>query len=180
MKYIVVLLFLFFSLGKSYTQAVIEMPREARQDNDIVKTFPYNIELYDIKNDVYNSAELFKKKKKPLVLMFWLTTCGPCRMELTAIKGKYSTWKKDKDFDMVAISTDFAENHQNFIDRVTKEAWPFPAYRDVRREFSSVLPGGLNGLPQLFIFDTNGNIVYHKKRYIPGDEDAIFEKVKEL
>ena len=43
-----------------------------------------------------------------------------------------------------------------------------------------VMPGELNGLPQIFILDEKGNTVYHHKRYIPGDEDELFAKIKEL
>ena len=43
-----------------------------------------------------------------------------------------------------------------------------------------VMPAGLNGLPQVFVFDKDGTIVYHKRKYKPGDEDVLFEKVKAL
>jgi len=43
-----------------------------------------------------------------------------------------------------------------------------------------VMPGALNGLPQTFIFDKNGEIAYHKRKYRGGDEKKLFAKVKEL
>jgi cytochrome c biogenesis protein CcmG, thiol:disulfide interchange protein DsbE len=153
---------------------------QSRDENLIVHTFPYNIEVKDSNDIVFNSETLFGNRKKPLVVLFWLTTCYPCRMEMEAITQKYAAWMKNYNFDMVAISTDFPENHQKFIDLVKKEKWPFPAYHDFRKEFRIVMPDGLNGLPQLFIFDKKGNIVYHKRKYIPGDEDMIVEKVKSL
>ena len=42
------------------------------------------------------------------------------------------------------------------------------------------MPEGLDGLPQTFVLDQNGNIVYHKKKYRMGDENLLFEKVKEI
>jgi peroxiredoxin len=42
------------------------------------------------------------------------------------------------------------------------------------------MPGQLNGLPQTFIIDKDGNIVYHKRKYRSGDEDLLFEKVKTI
>ena len=41
------------------------------------------------------------------------------------------------------------------------------------------MPGRLNGLPQVFLLDKNGEIVYHKRKYLPGDEDKLFEAIKE-
>jgi cytochrome c biogenesis protein CcmG, thiol:disulfide interchange protein DsbE len=152
----------------------------SRDENLIDHTYPYNIEVKDSNDVLYSSTNLFANRKKPLVVLFWLTTCYPCRMEMEAITQKYAGWKKSYNFDMVAISTDFPENHQKFIDLVKQEKWPFPAYHDFRKEFRAVMPDGLNGLPQLFIFDKKGNIVYHKRKYIPGDEDMIVEKVKSL
>ena len=51
---------------------------------------------------------------------------------------------------------------------------------DMNREFRRIMPGELNGLPQTFIIDKNGEIAYHKRKYRAGDEDALFAKIKEL
>ncbi len=178
MNKFIVILFIFLGGGIFAQSEIIADP--SRSETLIDHTFPYNIELQDVNDKLFNTATLFANRKKPLVVLFWLTTCYPCRMELEAIKQKYAAWKKSNNFELIAISTDFAENHQKFIDLVKKEEWPFPAYHDFRKEFRSVMPEGLNGLPQLFIFDKKGNIVYHKRKYIPGDEDMIVEKVKSL
>ena len=42
------------------------------------------------------------------------------------------------------------------------------------------MPGNINGLPQVFLYDAEGNIVYHKRKYRSGDEDMLFEKIKAL
>jgi hypothetical protein len=42
------------------------------------------------------------------------------------------------------------------------------------------MPGELNGLPQVFIFDKNGKLAYRHKGFRPGDEVELFEKIKEL
>ena len=60
------------------------------------------------------------------------------------------------------------------------EKWAWETFHDVRKEFGSVLPGELNGLPQVFIFDKNGEIAYQKRKYYPGDEDVLFKKIVEM
>ena len=155
-------------------------PTEPRAPNLINKTFPFEIALKDTAGRVYNSAQVLKTGKKPLVLVFWLTTCGPCLQELSAYKSKYDDWKKEADFRMIAISTDFPQNAENVVKRTKQSEWQFESYHDYIREFGMVMPGELNGLPQIFILDEKGNIVYHHKRYIPGDEDELFAKIKEL
>lgn len=167
-------------------QAVAAVPQSnyyidpARPANQIQSTFPYDIPLRNVQGDTLNSAKVFEKNGKPTVLMFWLTTCGPCRMELNAIKDKYDNWKEQADFNFYAISTDFPKNYPQFVSRVDEGNWHFPAYHDLNREFRMVMPGELNGLPQVFVMDKNGNIAYHTRKYIPGDEDALFAEIKKL
>ncbi|NOT37536.1 MAG: TlpA family protein disulfide reductase [Saprospiraceae bacterium] len=146
----------------------------------VKKEFPYNISLQNTEGDVINTSKLFKKNRKATVLLFWMTTCGPCRSELTAISGKFNTWKKSTDFDFYAISMDFPNRFEQFKTRVKESQWPFPAYFDFNREFCTVMPGELNGLPQLFVFDKEGKIIYTTRRYQAGDEDKLFEVLKKV
>ena len=90
--------------------------------------------------------------------MFWLTTCYPCGMEMKAISGKYNQWKKEANFNFYAISTDWPKNEQSFINRVQKKNFPWESYWDFNKEFKYIMPGKLNGLPQVFLLDKNGNI----------------------
>ncbi|MBI5916438.1 MAG: peroxiredoxin family protein [Bacteroidetes bacterium] len=168
------------------TAAVVLQPRQshyvetARPAHQISATFPYDIALRTAAGDTLNSATVFAKNGKPTVLMFWLTTCGPCRLELKAISEKYETWQQEAGFNLYAISTDFPKNYGQFVSRVHDARWPFPAYHDLNREFRLVMLGELNGLPQVFVLDKNGNIAYHTRKYVPGDEDKLFEEVKKL
>ena len=146
-----------------------------------IKTeYPYNIDLKTPDGEVLNSSKVFKQNGKPSVVMFWLTTCYPCGLELAAITKKFPQWQEEADFNLYAISTDFPKNAAKFTKRVKSGQWTFEAYHDYTRQFMKVMPAGLNGLPQVFVFDKDGTIVYHKRKYKPGDEDVLFEKVKEL
>jgi len=150
----------------------------SRPKDKIKQDFPFDIPMTNSKREKINSELVLKKNGKPTIVLFWLTTCYPCRMELNAIKKKYPQWKKEADFNFVVISTDFQKNYEKFITRVAKEDWAWETYHDTNREFKKVIPGKLNGLPQTFIYDTNGEIVYHKRKYQSGDEDKLFEEVK--
>ncbi len=152
----------------------------SRPSNKINHEYPFDIDLKRADSSVINSSKLFKKNNKPTVLLFWLTTCGPCRMELSAISGKYSQWQKEAKFNFFAISTDWQENSGQFVKRVQESKWQFEALHDFNREFRMVMPGELNGLPQVFVLDKDGKIVYHKRKYIPGDEDQLFAEIKKL
>jgi peroxiredoxin len=154
------------------------------QENTVLsekdKKFPFNIELKDLDGKTFNTSKVLKKHKEPVVLVFWLTTCLPCRFEIEAYQKKYAEWKKNEKFRMVVVSYDFPERYEEYVKRAKAEKWEWETFHDVKKAFGSVLEGELNGLPQVFIFDKNGEIAYHKKKYYPGDEDTLFQKIVEI
>ena len=113
------------------------------------------------------------------MLAFWLTTCMPCQAEFAAYSKNFEAWQKEADFRLLAVSIDFPERFPKIGQLAKDKKWPFPVYWDSQRAFKAVLPGGLNGLPQVFLFDKNGQLVWQHKRYVPGDEAELFAKIKE-
>jgi cytochrome c biogenesis protein CcmG, thiol:disulfide interchange protein DsbE len=165
-----------------------ETPLQSRQPSYVMDTarpaaqinadYPHDIQLLHPSGDTVSSAEVLPTGK-PVMLLFWLTTCYPCRMELEALAKVWPQWKDSLDFELVAISTDFARNYPAFLERVAEQQWPWPAYVDLNREFSRILPGGLNGLPQTFFLDAGGQIRGHKRKFRPGDEAELFRMLQE-
>jgi len=121
----------------------------SRPKDEIDPVFPFDIDLKTADGEVIKSSNVLKKNGKPTVILFWLTTCYPCRIEMAAIEKEIPKWQKEVDFNIVAISTDFETNYPNFVKRVHDSNWPFEAYNDFNREFRKVMPGELNGLHNL-------------------------------
>jgi thiol-disulfide isomerase/thioredoxin len=141
--------------------------------------FPFNIPLLTPDSTSVNTNDLLKKDK-PTVLAFWLTTCMPCHAELASYAQHFADWQKEADFRLLAISIDFPERFPKVKSMAKEKNWPFPVYWDSKRLFKYVLPGELNGLPQVFLYDKNGTLVWHHKRYRAGDEAELFEEIKKL
>jgi len=158
----------------------IRSTSNTRPKSQINQAYPYDIDLKKADGSIVNSSEVLAKNGKPTMVLFWLTTCFPCKMELAAVQKKYASWKEQADFNMVVISTDFSKNYPRFVDMVNKSGWEWETYNDVNREFRNVIPGQLNGLPQSFVFNADGEIVYHKRKYSTGDEDKLFGEVLKL
>lgn len=145
--------------------------------------FPYNIPLLDIDSTKeMNSSDVLAlpKKKQPTVIAFWLTTCMPCHRELATYTANYPEWKKQANFRMYAISIDFPHRFREIARIVREKQFPFEVYWDRDRLFRSVMPGELNGLPQVFIFDKDGKLAWRHKGFRPGDEQELFAKIQEL
>ncbi len=171
MRYFLPVLLFCTPLLKAQTFEQTDQPKEK---------FPFSITLTSMDSTrEISSARLFEKGK-PTVLAFWLTTCMPCQMELAAYTKNYAAWKKEMDFNMYAISTDWPERFRRIAEKADAAKWPFPVYWEGKRSFHNILPGDLNGLPQVFIFDKNGVLVWRHRRYAPGDEMLVYNKLKNL
>jgi thioredoxin-related protein len=61
---------------------------------------------------------------------------------------------------------------------VKGRGWDFEVYldenSDLRRAMNVANP------PHTFLYDGEGNLVYEHNGYAPGDEDELYEKIKEL
>lgn len=140
--------------------------------------FPFSVTLTAPADSSQHSTNTLFSGEKPTVIAFWLTTCMPCMVELGAYAQNFAAWQQQTDFRLVAVSIDFPERFQKVRQVAAEKKWPFPVYWDRERAFKNILPGGLNGLPQVFVFDKKGKLVWQHRKYASGDEVALFEAVK--
>ncbi len=151
----------------------------ARPIAELDTLFPYNIELLasrgvtDTSLTTSNDVLGQHLGKRPVVMIFWLTTCGPCRLELAELAKRLDGWQQQADFAFVPISFDFPKRRADFHARAA--LYPWTSYLDFNREFPVVMPGRLNGVPQIFVFDAEGRQVFHRRKYRPGDLEALEE-----
>ena len=141
--------------------------------------FPFQITLTQPDSTEVPSHQVLQTGK-PTVLAFWLTTCMPCMSEFASYTKHYADWKAQADFNLIGISLDFPGRFGKIAPLAAEKKWPFPLYWDRVRAFKGLLPGGLNGMPQVFLFDKNGKLVWQHKGYVPGVEEELFAKIKEL
>jgi len=157
---------------------------QARPKAEIDTLFPYDVQLTasGVGEDTAatTSTDILGQNlgKRPTVMIFWLTTCAPCRLELDAISKKIDSWNEQADFAFAPISLDFERRRAQFHDRAA--AYPWESYLDEKREFPSVMPGGLNGVPQIFVFDDKGEQIFYRRKYRAGDLEALEALLVEL
>lgn len=140
------------------------------------KTLP-SVEVKTLDGKSINIQE-FGKKGKITVLSFWATWCAPCKKELDAIAEVYEDWKKNYDVEVIAITIDDARALPKVKPMVEQKGWQYTILSDANQDLQRAL--NVPSVPQSFLLDTKGNIVYSHSGYVAGDEDELEEKIKEL
>ncbi len=177
------LLVLCFSVSLGLAQQHYYLSK-ARPKAEIDTLFPYDIQLTasGLGEDTLaaTSTSILGENlgKRPTVLIFWLTTCAPCKLELDAMSKKMAGWEEQADFGFYPISLDFERRRDQFYARAA--TYPWRSYLDENREFPAVMPGGLNGVPQLFVFDKDGKQVFYRRKYRSSDLVELEQLLIEL
>ena len=105
---------------------------------------------------------------------FWASWCGPCRMEMPNVVAAYKRYHADKGFDVVGVSFDSQ-----------KDAWA-KSVKDLGMEWHQMsdLKGwksaaqaayGINGIPSNVLVDPQGKIVASDLR-----DEGLAAKLKEI
>jgi len=115
---------------------------------------------------------------KITVVSFWATWCSPCKRELDAIADLYPDWQEYYNVEFLAITTDNARGFAKVPAMVASKGWEYTILSDSKQELQNAL--NFQAIPQTFLIDQNGNVVYSHSGYNPGDEYELEDKIKAL
>ena len=128
-----------------------------------------NFRLRDMKGKMVALSDL---RGKVVLLNFWATWCGPCRVEMPGMETVYRELK-DEGFEILAISSDpqgtvvtrpFSESHN----------LTFPILHDAEYDVSGMY--GVRTLPMSFLIDRNGTL----RHRVFGARDWNSPEAKEI
>jgi cytochrome c biogenesis protein CcmG/thiol:disulfide interchange protein DsbE len=118
----------------------------------------------------------YTRKGKLTVISFWATWCGPCKKELDAIADYYPDWQKDYNVELIAVTIDDTRALPKVGPMVQSKNWPFLILSDANQQLKNAL--NFQSIPQTFLIDKTGNIIYSHSGYVPGDELELENKIK--
>ena len=128
--------------------------------NDMLMAPEFELNSMDQDGKKYKLSDL---KGKVVILNFWATWCGPCRMEIPDFNELYLE-NKDKGLIILGISTDDTKRGlTNFLKSYKVE---YPILFGSNKQISKISNeyGGIRALPTSIIIDANGEI----KRIYPS------------
>jgi len=130
-------------------------------------------------NDKGESVDLqeYVKGGGPKIVSLWATWCGPCRMELNALKKVAPQWKSKYDLEIVTVSVDVPRMVTKAKQMATANGWEeYTFMYDGDQKVMSQL--GLNSIPHSWLVDENGNIISVMVGYSSNYEQHIERKLR--
>lgn len=113
-----------------------------------------NFHLRDLNGQAVALSDL---RGKVVLLNFWATWCGPCRVEMPAMEKLYRAFSRN-DFEILAVSTD-AQGASITRPFQQENQLTFPILHDA--DYRVGLTYGARSLPMTFMVDRQG-IVRHQ------------------
>lgn len=134
-----------------------------------------DIALKDLRAEIVHLSDF---RGKPVLVNFWATWCGPCRIEMPTIEKKYQQYKGTQNFVVLAIDVkddaglDAVQSFRGEL-RLT-----FPVLLDT--EGSAETAYNVRGLPTSFFVDRKGviraaNVGSMNEEYIEAQLQKIFQ-----
>ncbi|MBU8878771.1 TlpA family protein disulfide reductase [Bacillus sp. FJAT-29790] len=131
------------------------------------------IELVDLEG---HTVKLSDYKGKPILLNFWASWCGPCRIEMPYMEKQYKKYKKD-GFEILAVNVTQTEKKRSDVDKFIKDfQLTFTIPLDEKGTASADYE--IIGYPTSYFIDSDG--VIRSKVIGPLDEEFLEKEIRRL
>ena len=152
------------------TQAPTEIPGE--QSTEPADTHPTDppasiapdFTMLDMDGNEVTLASFFGK---PIVLNFWASWCGPCKMEMPEIQKFYDKYGQEIHFLLVSVD-DSLDAAKTFI---SDSGYTFPVYFDTTSVGAYTY--GASSIPLTFFIDAQGNLTAY---YMGAMSESILQQ----
>lgn len=124
------------------------------------------------------NASTLSNDGKPMIIDFWATWCKPCKKELDAISEVYEEWQKETGVKLIAVTIDDSRSSGRAGADVKTHGWTYDIYLDSNQDFKRALNVG--DIPQVFVVNGKGEIVWTHNGYVDGSEAHLYEIVKKV
>ena len=129
------------------TQEVEET--EAQTEPEKMKAPDFTV--YDAEG---NEVHLTDFVGKPIVLNFWASWCGPCKMEMPDFNEKYLELGEEVQFLMINMTDGSRETVAIASEFIKESGYSFPVFYDTKMDAANTY--GAYSLPMTFFIDAEG------------------------
>ena len=125
---------------------------------DVQLTQAPNFTVYDIEGNEINLSDFFGK---PIIVNFWASWCGPCKMEMPDFDEAYQTYGNDISFLMVNMTDGSRETVEKASSFITESGYTFPVYYDT--DYSAAITYSVSSLPTSYFLNADGELVTYAR-----------------
>ena len=114
--------------------------------------------VYDIEGNEVNLSDSFGK---PIIVNFWASWCGPCKMEMPDFNEAYQELNEDITFLMVNMTDGSRETVEIASSFIEESGYVFPVYYDTA--YNAAITYSVSSLPTTYFIDADGNLIAHAR-----------------
>lgn len=120
--------------------------------------------VYNLEGDPVQLSDYFGK---PIVLNFWASWCGPCKMEMPDFQKKYEAMGEKISFLMVNMTDGGRETVESASDFIAEQGYTFPVFYDKDSDAANAY--SVYSLPTTYFIDAQGCAVAQATGSIDAD-----------
>lgn len=153
------------SSAEATTQAPSHKPEETTTASDLLPSetveesasempLAPDFTVYDIDGAPYKLSDF---RGKPVVLNFWASWCGPCKMEMPDFNAAYGELGEQIHFLMVNMTDGSQETLESASSFIAETGYTFPVYYDTG--YKAAIAYSVYSLPTTYFIDAEGHAV---------------------
>ena len=114
-----------------------------------------------------NEVKLSDYLGKPVVLNFWASWCGPCKMEMPDFDEKHQELGGDVQFLMINLTDGNTETVEGASSFIASMGYTFPVFYDTSSMAAALY--GVSAIPTTFFIDAEGYAIAQATGAIDGN-----------
>ena len=136
----------------STTETPAEVPEETTAPSQVALAPDFTV--YDLEG---NPVHLLSYLGKPIVLNFWASWCGPCKMEMPDFQKAFEELDGNVQFLMVNMTDGSRETVETAISFIESQGYTFPVLFD--SDMDAAITYNAYSLPTTYFISAEGQVI---------------------